>query len=125
MVVKTGESIKKPKNPEKVGHTFIGWYVDASYSEEYTFNETSYTGDVILYAKWEPIMIPVHFVTFSTEEIADKNVPYGTSLGELEDLSRADYVFKGWFMDYPDCKEPYNPEMRVTEEITIYLILGQ
>lgn len=120
MVVKTGESIKKPKNPEKVGHTFIGWYVDASYSEEYTFNETSYTGDVILYAKWEPIMIPVHFVTFSTEEIADKNVPYGTSLGELEDLSRSDYVFKGWFMDYPDCKEPYNPEMRVTEEITIY-----
>ncbi|MCR5329160.1 MAG: InlB B-repeat-containing protein [Saccharofermentans sp.] len=42
----------KPEDPVWTGHTFIGWYKEPEYAEEYEF-DTPVTSDVIIYAKWE------------------------------------------------------------------------
>lgn len=39
--------------PTKEGYTFKGWFLDKEFTKE--FVSTSYTEDITLYAKWEPI----------------------------------------------------------------------
>ena len=44
-----GEKINEPKNPQKSGYVFLGWYYN---NQKYDFN-TSVDSDVLLVAKWE------------------------------------------------------------------------
>lgn len=42
----------KPQNPSRNGYTFTGWYLDASYTNEWDFQVNTVTTDTVLYAKW-------------------------------------------------------------------------
>ena len=61
-VIKEGEKVSKPANPEKVGYEFIGWYVG---EETYDFEETI-TSDLELVAKFE-LIIPKAILTEEIE----------------------------------------------------------
>ena len=37
----------------KSGYTFMGWYIDANFTNEITEIASSTTGDLTLYAKWQ------------------------------------------------------------------------
>jgi len=41
----------KPSTPKKAGYTFVGWYTDATLTEEYDFTE-NLRENITLYAKW-------------------------------------------------------------------------
>ena len=45
------EKLKEPKNPEKEGYTFDGWYTDEECIQKYDF-DTRVNKDFTLYAKW-------------------------------------------------------------------------
>ena len=45
------EKLKEPKNPEKEGYTFDGWYTDEECTQKYDF-DTRVNKDFTLYAKW-------------------------------------------------------------------------
>ena len=45
-----GEAIILPEAPQKTGYTFGGWYLD--YAGTMPFTATTYSKDLILYAKW-------------------------------------------------------------------------
>lgn len=43
----------KPTNPTRANSTFVGWFKDANFQEEFTFSSTTYVSEnTTLYAKW-------------------------------------------------------------------------
>ncbi len=55
--VPSGELLEEPKNMEKDGFIFGGWYVDDTFTTEYDFNEPV-LGELTLYAKWDEDTVP-------------------------------------------------------------------
>lgn len=49
--IKQNETVAKPKNPEKEGYAFGGWYTDKALTKKYDF-DSKVTKDFTLYAKW-------------------------------------------------------------------------
>ncbi|MCD8308534.1 MAG: InlB B-repeat-containing protein [Clostridia bacterium] len=47
----SGGKLTKPSNPTRSGYTFEGWYMDADYTTAFV-NNSVYTGDVSVYARW-------------------------------------------------------------------------
>lgn len=47
----TGGKLRKPADPSRDGYSFGGWYMDAECSEAFV-NNSEYTGDQSIYAKW-------------------------------------------------------------------------
>lgn len=58
--VKHGMTVTKPTDPVKEGYTFAGWYTDADLEEEFDFS-TPITSAVVLYAKYEEIIIEANY----------------------------------------------------------------
>ncbi|MFA9458163.1 InlB B-repeat-containing protein, partial [Halalkalibacter sp. AB-rgal2] len=58
--VRHGEVAEAPEEPEKVGHTFVGWYTTPLYDEAFDFT-SAITGNTTLYAKWEVNAYTVQF----------------------------------------------------------------
>lgn len=51
-VDQVGTTISEPIEPIKTGETFLGWYTDSTYTEEFDFDNDYITDDITLYAKW-------------------------------------------------------------------------
>lgn len=47
----SGGRLTKPTNPKRDGYTFEGWYLDEEFTEEFV-NNSVYTGNISLYARW-------------------------------------------------------------------------
>jgi len=50
--VKSGDTVKKPKDPTREGYIFAGWYSDPGFKTLYSFS-VKVTKSIIIYAKWE------------------------------------------------------------------------
>lgn len=91
---------------EKLGYTFIGWYLDEEYTTEATAIEVGSTGAFALYAKFE-----IESYTVSYENLKGQENTNPTSYDvesetiTLSPLSKVGYIFEGW----------YNGSERVTE----------
>lgn len=48
----SGNTIDMPNNPIRSGYTFVNWYSDENYNNEWIFNTNVVTDNMILYAKW-------------------------------------------------------------------------
>ena len=102
--VKDGQLAKKPADPAYAGHTFEGWYKEASCTTPWDFDSDTVTGDVTLYAKWTAA--PKTYTV--TLEPNGGTLPAGQSAtlttgadGKLAALPaspvRPGYTFDGWF----------------------------
>lgn len=47
-----GFLLKKPQDPTKTDHAFVGWYTDTNLTKAYDFDD-AVVGNMTLYAKWE------------------------------------------------------------------------
>ena len=52
-IIKKGGLVRRPDNPYKNGHVFIGWYKDAACTEVWTFEIDTVQEDMTLYAYWQ------------------------------------------------------------------------
>ena len=52
IIVKFGDLIERPADPEKKGYTFFGWYKDAECTKLWDFETETLEEDTTLYAKW-------------------------------------------------------------------------
>ena len=82
---------------------FLGWYLDHDgTSEQVTSIKKGTTGDIILYAKWEPVEIPDVYSNINYELNGGENNPSNptTYLEGLSTMlypaSKAGYKFLGW-----------------------------
>ena len=84
--------LTKPEDPEWENHTFSAWYKETAYTNLWDFDD-EVTGNMILYAKWDPNIIigtPVH----GTVACDVVSAPAGS---EVNFSSTPD---EGWELDY-------------------------
>ena len=89
------------KDPAKAGYTFGGWYKDGEFTTQVTEIIQGTTGNITLYAKWEPVSYTITYEldggTNASENPAGYNVE--TETITLKDPAKAGYTFEGWYKD--------------------------
>ncbi len=82
-VVEKGQTVAKPDDPKKFGHTFLGWFAEG---EEKAFDfETAITADLTLTAKWQKISSKV-----------DDYEALGAAIAAAEELDASEYTAESW-----------------------------
>ena len=100
--VEFGSTLSVPITPSKAGYSFVNWFVDAQYSEVYNFNNLV-KGEIIVYAKFDEIVIAeysVEFVTPSGDLISTQTVIEGNSAIEPNAPVITGYDFIGWDKEF-------------------------
>ena len=70
--VKYGGNVSIPATPSKMGHIFLGWYVDKECTTAFNFNDTV-TEEITLYANWEQLF-DAYTVHFYVDDVLYGNV---------------------------------------------------
>ena len=111
------------KDPVKTGYTFAGWYK----AEDFTGGAVTKitqgsTGDITLYAKWEPVNYTITYEleggTNAPENPASYNVESETIT--LEAPTKDKYDFKGWYKDAEFTTQVTEIPQGTTGNITLY-----
>ncbi|MBQ7332804.1 MAG: InlB B-repeat-containing protein [Clostridia bacterium] len=108
-----GEKVSKPRDPEKPGYAFEGWYAG---NVLWNFDTNTVTSDVILTAKWAK-MHTVKFETNGGTKISAVQLANGSTLTAPEAPTKNLYIFAGWvtasYVEW-DFSTP------ITEDLTLY-----
>ena len=106
-------------DPVREGYTFTGWYSSPDLSREW-INGTTVDEDMTLYASWK---IQTRTLTLVTQSDLGESEPKILDYGSVFLLDfvpyRENYEFLGWYTD-ESCTVPYDDEIPVTEDITVY-----
>jgi len=93
-----------PTSLEPNAYVFAGWYTTAGHFDGTEVDWDTITmdaGDVMLYAKWEPIVhsVKVYLDSSKTEQIGETQYVshYSFAVAPSETVTNGIYVFQGWF----------------------------
>lgn len=121
--VDPGLTLTEPADPTKTGHSFDGWFTDASLTTPYDF-ATVINADRTLYAKWTPIPYTVTFNRNGGDADASPaslTVNYGSSAGSLPAApTRAGHTFFGWNTAPNGSGTPFLTSTVVWGDVTLY-----
>ncbi len=112
VLVNSGETVAKPKNPSKDGYRFAGWLYQ---HEEFDF-KTPITSDITLTAHYTAL--PKYTVTFDTgggSTVPSQSIYEGGKAQKPANPTRDDYDFDGWTLN----GNTYTFNEAVTQDITI------
>lgn len=93
----SGAVVFQPDNPTKDGYTFIGWYSDQNFINEFTFDSMPST-NITLYAKWQINQYIIGFESNGGNEIDNIIQDYDTGIIRPIPV-KTGYTFMGWFRD--------------------------
>ena len=110
----------EPTTPSKQGHTFGGWYKDATFTEPWHFATDAVTEAITLNAKWTTNNYNVTFDSNGGSAITMQQVMYNTQASTPTTPSKQGHTFVGWYKDTA-FTAPWNFATDVvTEAITLY-----
>ncbi|MBQ7408027.1 MAG: InlB B-repeat-containing protein, partial [Clostridia bacterium] len=99
--VMNGKTFAKPADPTKPEYNFITWYTDEALTKAYAFGTAPVTGDMTLYARFEPAVEGQEefMATLMAEgqEVAQMQT-IGGVLYELPVAEKEGATFAGWWM---------------------------
>ena len=95
---KFGQTLSKPSDPTKTGHSFINWFPSFQSTEAYTFS-TMPMGDFNLYAKWTKNIYTITFESNANISVTSLSAVFDDVISAPETPIRIGYEFKGWFSD--------------------------
>ena len=112
-------------------YVFGGWYADEATTKPYDFTgKTMPAQNVTVYAKWnKPVYNGTIYLTLEgTGSSITLNVPKGdtieTALNEKQAEIMAQvgkgYTWRGWRTGKDGTGEPFNPQTRITTDVTLY-----
>ena len=99
-LVKSGQYVKKPSDPEKDGYEFIEWL----YNDKTFDFKTKVTKNIVLVAKWYEVdeSIETFSIKFNSDggtTISNQIVEKGKQLSKPIDPVKDGYTFKGWMLN--------------------------
>jgi len=99
-----GSKVTKPTDPTLSGSTFAGWYTDTTYATAWNFTTDSITGNLTLYAKWNPdpptgTTSTVTFQANGGSAVASQTVATGSKITKPTDPTLSGSTFAGWYTD--------------------------
>ena len=115
-----GYKAKTVTPPTKDDLTFMGWYTDSEFTNEFSFDNTI-TTNTILYAKWEDPNV-AYTVTFDTDggsAVQSQEVIVNGNATRPEDPTKDGFVFEDWYKD-SSYTIKYNFSDSITGPTTIY-----
>jgi Listeria/Bacterioides repeat len=119
--VEHGSIISKPADPTKAGYTFVSWYKESTYENEWNFATDVVTNNITLYAKWA---INTYTVTFDSDGGSAispiTNVEHGTAISKPADPTKTGYTFVSWYKESTYENERNFATDVVTESIILY-----
>lgn len=111
-------TITKPTNPTKVGYTFVDWFVEATLTTPYVFNQMG-ASNITLYAKWQINTYTVSFESNQGTLVASITTDYNTAITQPTDPTKVGHTFGGWYTD-ETLTIPYVFTTPVTQAVTLY-----
>ena len=102
VTVRHGNAVARPADPTKDKYTFIGWYADPEFTEEYDF-ATVLEADKTIYAKFELTSTPIGDIYVRYDVLHIKQLPDGTydlANAEVEHLSAKKATVTAVVKDY-------------------------
>ncbi len=115
--VQKGDSVELIE-PILKGYTFLGWYSDMSYQNEFT-SSTPITENTCLYAKWEINKYTLSFDSVGGSDVTPIIADYNENIAEPEPPTKDYFTFLGWFKE-PECLNSFIFFMMPSEDITVY-----
>lgn len=113
-----GDTVTKPTDPTRDGHTFTGWYTDDGTTTPYDFGEPVET-DLTLYAGWRANSYTVAFNNQGGSTVPSETVTHGDLATEPAAPTRAGSTFTGWYTD-PAATNLYDFATPVTTDLALY-----
>ncbi len=120
-IIASGGVVTEPSPaPARTGHTFAGWYKDATYQNQWNFATDRVTANITLYAKWTINTYTVTFNPKGGDSVASQSIPYGGKVTEPSAPTFLNYTFDGWFKEF-SCINVWNfTTDTVTANITLH-----
>ena len=120
--VKHGSTLTAPEAANKKGYN-LTWKKDSTSGEDYDLN-TPVTGELKLYASYEPFKYTIKFAgddINNGEEnvIPDQELTYPTKASRPTDPKREGYTFDDWYLDSEEEPFDFNEEILAEGEITL------
>jgi len=97
--VKEGKKVTKPNDPTRDGYTFVAWYKDSSFTNEWNFDTGVVNADITLYAKWEQYVFTVTFNSNGGSAVLPQTVKKGEKITKPNDPTRDEYIFIAWYSE--------------------------
>ncbi|MFD2115211.1 InlB B-repeat-containing protein [Paenibacillus yanchengensis] len=98
-VIDYDDKVTQPAPPSQVGHTFVGWYSDASLTTAWDFGTGLVKGNMTLYAKWTANTYTVSFQSNGGSGETAQTIAYDSKVAEPANPSKAGHAFAGWYTD--------------------------
>lgn len=107
--------------PTRDNYSFMHWSTEP-FGEAYDFDDTTVTGDLTLYAVWDPDDYSLFFNTQGGDPIEPMLIEYGEAFPELPTPTKTGYTFDGWFTgpEGSPTAEPFPDEEFVDGNETAY-----
>lgn len=107
--------------PTRDNYSFMHWSTEP-FGEAYDFAGTTVTGDLTLYAVWDPDDYSLFFNTQGGDPIEPMLIEYGEAFPELPTPTKTGYTFDGWFTgpEGSPTAEPFPDEEFVDGNETAY-----
>ena len=127
--------IEIPKNPEKEGYEFVGWYLDeGKWDDPFTANslsDTPISDDMVLkvYAKFNPVTEEDSGVKFKVEFIVDGEVYKTVSTSDESEIEipknpeKEGFEFDGWYLDEGKWDDPFTANSLLDTPISDDMVL--
>ncbi|MBR1677256.1 MAG: InlB B-repeat-containing protein [Clostridia bacterium] len=110
--------ITTPQAPERDGYTFVGWYKDKNFTNE--FIEDEIEEDFTLYAKWEkyyPTITVIHNIDERENDVY--KCEYNKTYTLPKNLTEYGYTFKGYYAD-AEKLIAFDESTKFTKDTAIY-----
>jgi uncharacterized repeat protein (TIGR02543 family) len=106
-------------SPQKTGHSFEGWFLDAQFTNEVTTIQIGSTGDITLFAKFNINTYTISFDSMGGSEVSDISQNFSAEIEEPQLPTRESYTFGGWYSNN-EFSNPYTFSTMPAQNITLY-----
>ncbi|KMQ50752.1 hypothetical protein CHISP_2275 [Chitinispirillum alkaliphilum] len=117
-----GGLVSRPTDPEKTGYRFKDWFTDIDGTVAWDFSHKKVSQDTTLYALWDLIHYEITYRLYDGVN-SKNNFQYYTIHTEtivLEDPTRGEDQFGGWFLDSSYNTAIYQIEKGTLGDITLF-----